>query len=84
MSERLVMKNQETKYMYVSIKNYDGNVKQVNQLKSNMFDLFSMLFSAGKSDKADSQCPETRGVRSISISYDGQHMASGDRVGNIR
>lgn len=42
------------------------------------------LSSAGTSEKTDSSYDGRNGVRSIRISPDGKHLASGDRAGNIR
>ncbi|XP_072342283.1 mitogen-activated protein kinase-binding protein 1 isoform X1 [Scyliorhinus torazame] len=41
--------------------------------------------SAGGSDKPDSQTAEVKtGIRTLCVSPDGQHMASGDRAGTLR
>uniref|UniRef100_UPI00398E330F mitogen-activated protein kinase-binding protein 1 n=1 Tax=Pristiophorus japonicus TaxID=55135 RepID=UPI00398E330F len=41
--------------------------------------------SAGGSDKPDSQAAEMKtGIRTLCVSPDGQHMASGDRAGTLR
>jgi len=42
------------------------------------------LSGAGSADKNDSSYDGRNGVRSIRISPDGKHLASGDRSGNIR
>ncbi|PNF17421.1 hypothetical protein B7P43_G02967 [Cryptotermes secundus] len=42
------------------------------------------LSGAGTSEKTDSSYDGRNGVRSIRISPDGKHLASGDRAGNIR
>jgi 6-phosphogluconolactonase (cycloisomerase 2 family) len=42
------------------------------------------LSGAGSAEKADSSYDGRNGVRSIRISPDGKHLASGDRAGNIR
>ncbi|XP_066991483.1 mitogen-activated protein kinase-binding protein 1 [Anabrus simplex] len=42
------------------------------------------LSGAGASEKADTSYDGRNGVRSIRISPDGKHLASGDRSGNIR
>jgi 6-phosphogluconolactonase (cycloisomerase 2 family) len=42
------------------------------------------LSGAGTSEKPDSSYDGRNGVRSIRISPDGKHLASGDRAGNIR
>ncbi|XP_063985422.1 mitogen-activated protein kinase-binding protein 1 isoform X3 [Diachasmimorpha longicaudata] len=42
------------------------------------------LAAAGTTDKNDSSYDSRNGVRSIRISPDGRHLASGDRCGNIR
>jgi len=42
------------------------------------------LSGAGSADKNDSSYDGRNGVRSIRISPDGKHLASGDRAGNIR
>ncbi|XP_015117371.1 mitogen-activated protein kinase-binding protein 1 isoform X2 [Diachasma alloeum] len=42
------------------------------------------LAAAGTTDKSDSSYDSRNGVRSIRISPDGRHLASGDRCGNIR
>ena len=39
---------------------------------------------AGKKDKTDTAFQEKNGIRCVCISPDGQHLASGDRVGNLR
>ncbi|KAK2147296.1 hypothetical protein LSH36_561g03000 [Paralvinella palmiformis] len=39
---------------------------------------------AGKTDKTDTQYQDNHGVRSLTVSNDGKHLASGDREGNIR
>lgn len=38
----------------------------------------------GKTDRVDSNCQEKNGIRCIRFRPDGEHLASGDRVGNIR
>ena len=43
-----------------------------------------ILILAGKKDKSDTGYADKNGVRSVRVSPDGQHMASGDRAGNIR
>ena len=43
-----------------------------------------MHFSAGGTDKTDTNYAGKNGVRSIKVSPDGQHLATGDRLGNIR
>ncbi|XP_066601147.1 mitogen-activated protein kinase-binding protein 1 isoform X2 [Prorops nasuta] len=42
------------------------------------------LASAGSTDKSDASYDGRNGVRSIRVSPDGKHLASGDRSGNIR
>ena len=42
------------------------------------------LSGAGSAEKTDSSYDGRNGVRSIRISPDGKHLASGDRAGNIR
>ena len=42
------------------------------------------LSGAGSAEKSDSSYDGRNGVRSIRISPDGKHLASGDRAGNIR
>ncbi|KAK7791821.1 hypothetical protein R5R35_001242 [Gryllus longicercus] len=42
------------------------------------------LSAAGASEKTDTSYDGRNGVRSIRVSPDGQHLASGDRAGNIR
>jgi 6-phosphogluconolactonase (cycloisomerase 2 family) len=42
------------------------------------------LSGAGMTEKTDSSYDGRNGVRSIRISPDGKHLASGDRAGNIR
>lgn len=42
------------------------------------------LSGAGATEKTDSSYDGRNGVRSIRISPDGKHLASGDRAGNIR
>jgi len=42
------------------------------------------LSGAGTAEKTDSSYDGRNGVRSIRISPDGRHLASGDRAGNIR
>ncbi|XP_071441764.1 uncharacterized protein Wdr62 isoform X3 [Hetaerina americana] len=42
------------------------------------------LSAAGSTDKSDTSYDGRNGVRSIRISPDGRHLASGDRAGNIR
>ncbi|XP_046383453.1 mitogen-activated protein kinase-binding protein 1 isoform X1 [Ischnura elegans] len=42
------------------------------------------LSAAGSSEKSDTSYDGRNGVRSIRISPDGRHLASGDRAGNIR
>ena len=39
---------------------------------------------AGKTDKTDTTYTDKNGVRCIKVSPDGQQLASGDRLGNIR
>ena len=46
--------------------------------------LFSKYFSAGAADKTDTNYDDKNGIRSIRVSPDGQHLASGDRQGNVR
>ena len=43
-----------------------------------------MMPTAGKTDKTDTQYQDNHGVRSLTVSNDGKHLASGDREGNIR
>jgi WD40 repeat protein len=40
--------------------------------------------AAGKTDKTDTAHGEKKGVRALKVSPDGQHLATGDRQGNIR
>lgn len=42
------------------------------------------VFSAGAADKTDTNYDDKNGIRSIRVSPDGQHLASGDRQGNVR
>ena len=42
----------------------------------------SVVAAKGQADKSDTV--EKNGVRSLRVSPDGQHLASGDRLGNIR
>jgi 6-phosphogluconolactonase (cycloisomerase 2 family) len=42
------------------------------------------LSGTGSAEKTDSSYDGRNGVRSIRISPDGKHLASGDRAGNIR
>lgn len=42
------------------------------------------LAAAGSTDKSDASYDGRNGVRSIRVSPDGKHLASGDRSGNIR
>lgn len=44
----------------------------------------NLLFTAGSADKTDTNFGGKNGVKSIRVSPDGQHLASGDRTGNIR
>ncbi len=48
------------------------------------FCFYHSVSVAGKTDKTDTQCMEKSGIRSLRISPDGQELASGDRLGNIR
>ena len=41
-------------------------------------------FTAGGTDKTDTNYDGKNGIRSIGISPDGRHLASGDRIGNVR
>lgn len=41
-------------------------------------------FPAGATDKTDTTWEGKNGVRSIRVSPDGEHLASGDRQGNVR
>lgn len=43
-----------------------------------------LCFPAGTKDKTDTNYDGKNGVRAIKVSPDGQHLASGDRLGNIR
>lgn len=40
--------------------------------------------SAGGTDKTDTNYDDKNGIRSLCISPDSKHLASGDRIGNIR
>lgn len=42
------------------------------------------FFPAGATDKTDTTWDGKNGVRSIRVSPDGEHLASGDRQGNVR
>lgn len=44
----------------------------------------SLVSAAGGADKTDTSYDGKNGVRSIRISPDGVHLASGDRMGNVR
>lgn len=46
------------------------------------FAFFSII--AGATDKTDTNYDGKNGIRSLCISPDGQHLASGDRIGNVR
>lgn len=53
-------------------------------IKKIMLAFYFLYISAGKNDKTDTQSQEKNGVRCVKVSPDGQHLASGDRMGNIR
>ena len=44
----------------------------------------TVCFAAGATDKTDTTWDGKNGVRSIRVSPDGEHLASGDRQGNVR
>ena len=44
----------------------------------------TICFAAGATDKTDTTWDGKNGVRSIRVSPDGEHLASGDRQGNVR
>ena len=44
----------------------------------------AVCFAAGATDKTDTTWDGKNGVRSIRVSPDGEHLASGDRQGNVR
>ena len=41
-------------------------------------------FTPPGNDKSDGSYDSRNGVRCIKLSFDGRHLASGDRAGNIR
>ena len=43
-----------------------------------------LCITAGGTDKTDTNWDGKNGVRSIRVSPDGEHLASGDRQGNVR
>lgn len=43
-----------------------------------------IYLSAGGTDKTDTNYDDKNGIRSLCISPDSKHLASGDRIGNIR
>ena len=45
---------------------------------------YSLISLAGAADKTDTNYDDKNGIRSIRVSPDGQHLASGDRQGNVR
>ena len=48
------------------------------------FYFFDAFVTAGAADKTDTNYDDKNGIRSIRVSPDGQHLASGDRQGNVR
>ena len=48
------------------------------------FYFFNAFVTAGAADKTDTNYDDKNGIRSIRVSPDGQHLASGDRQGNVR
>ena len=67
---------------------YENDFGVLNMFKVSNWYILTIVtllpFSAGKTDKTDTQCLEKNGVRCLRVSPDGQLLASGDRQGNIR
>ncbi len=42
------------------------------------------VFAAGGADKTDTQYDVKNGIRSLRVSPDGMHLATGDKLGNVR
>lgn len=69
-SKRNVYSNELLKVIYV-----DPNLTCLKDVNYN---------PAGGTDKTDTNYDGKNGIRSIGISPDGRHLASGDRIGNVR
>ncbi|XP_059809631.1 mitogen-activated protein kinase-binding protein 1 [Hypanus sabinus] len=63
-----------------------NDLLKILYMDSNMLALLDLENSSvGGSDKQDSQATDLKtGIRTLCVSPDGQHMASGDRVGTLR
>ncbi|XP_076100520.1 uncharacterized protein LOC143069661 isoform X9 [Mytilus galloprovincialis] len=84
----------------VRIWNLDPHMKDMNIYKRNIFsqELLKVIYTdpslnylrdvnynpAGGTDKTDTNYDDKNGIRSLCISPDSKHLASGDRIGNIR
>ncbi|CAC5379320.1 MAPKBP1 [Mytilus coruscus] len=84
----------------VRIWNLDPHMKDMNIYKRNIFsqELLKVIYTdpslnylrdvnynpAGGTDKTDTNYDDKNGIRSLCISPDTKHLASGDRIGNIR
>ncbi|XP_060582895.1 mitogen-activated protein kinase-binding protein 1-like [Ruditapes philippinarum] len=84
----------------IRIWNLDPHMAETPTYKSNIYshDLLKVMYMdpsltslcdidynpSGATDKTDTNYDDKNGIRSIRVSPDGQHLASGDRQGNVR
>ncbi|XP_053396719.1 mitogen-activated protein kinase-binding protein 1-like isoform X2 [Mercenaria mercenaria] len=84
----------------IRIWNLDPHMAETSTYKSNIYthDLLKVMYMdpsltslcdidynpSGATDKTDTNYDDKNGIRSIRVSPDGQHLASGDRQGNVR
>ncbi|KAL5008973.1 hypothetical protein ScPMuIL_014554 [Solemya velum] len=73
----------ETDYYKKNI--YSHELLKIHYIDPNLTSLRDVDYNpAGSADKTDTNFGGKNGVKSIRVSPDGQHLASGDRTGNIR
>ncbi|KAL4239162.1 mitogen-activated protein kinase binding protein 1 [Mactra antiquata] len=84
----------------IRVWNLDPHMAETNNYKSNIYshELLKIMYMdpsltslcdidynpSGATDKTDTNYDDKNGIRSIRVSPDGQHLASGDRLGNVR
>ena len=56
----------------------------ITRVRFSIYNMSICIISAGAADKTDTNYDDKNGIRSIRVSPDGQHLASGDRQGNVR
>ncbi|XP_033735224.1 mitogen-activated protein kinase-binding protein 1-like isoform X2 [Pecten maximus] len=79
------LENHMTETEYYKRNVFSNELLKICYIDPSMMSLRDVDYNpAGGTDKTDTNYDGKNGVRSLCISPDGQHLASGDRIGNVR